>query len=229
MLDKLDVKQDSKPESLSASSTSEGMAAMSDALGDLDSSKVIYGMRHGQTSLDVAKRCDGWVDLDLSDEGEQGVVATLSDYLQAIPFTQIISPDFIRTTTTAHIVKSGLPSDPEVVIDNDMKTSDRKTFVKYLISHPEIHSPDGESYNEFTERFDAFIHEQMGRIKSGKLKGPILDMFSGSCLRRLGELINGDRDSLDVKESGLIMLYPDGKKWSAVLIASPDEEGNEIS
>src|SRR6266566_3914960 len=74
MLDKLDVKQDSKPESLSASSTSEGMAAMSDALGDLDSSKVIYGMRHGQTSLDVAKRCDGWVDLDLSDEGEQGVL-----------------------------------------------------------------------------------------------------------------------------------------------------------
>jgi broad specificity phosphatase PhoE len=225
MLDNLTVKQLSKP----------------DFFGGASPSKLIYGMRHGQTSLDVAKRCDGWVDLDLSDEGEQGVVATLSDYLQAIPFTQIVTPDFIRTQTTAHIVQSGLPSDPKIILNNDMKTwnigtisgdkktSDRKSFVKHLISHPEIHSPDGESYNEFIERFDDFIHKQMAAIESGKLKGPILDMFSGSCLRRLGELINDDRDSLDVKEAGLIMLYPDGDTWSAVLIANPDEEGNEIS
>lgn len=245
MFNTLHVKQVSKPDLLSENSTHEGVSELREvAMLDksmLDESKAIYAMRHGQTPLDVAKRCDSWVDTELSDEGVQGVVTTLSSYLQAIPFTEIFTSDFKRTTETADLVKSGVPSDPKITIVNDIKTwnlgtiggdkktPDRKKFVKHLLENPKVHAPDGESYDEFTDRFDPFMLKQMKNIETRKLKGPVLDILSGSAFRRLGELINHDRNSLDVKEAGLVMLHMSKGKWVGTVISSFDEDDEEIS
>lgn len=245
MLDTLRVKQALKPEILSDSSTMEGMSELRKVSmldkSMIDTSKVIYCMRHGETPLDVAQRCDSWVDAHLSDEGVQGVVATLSNYLQTLSITEIFSCDFKRTSGTADLVKSGLPTDPKVTINNDMKTwnlgtiggdkktPDRKKTVKHLMQNPEMHAPDGESYAEFTKRFDVFVKKQMKGIESGKIKGPVLDIFSGSCFRRLGDLVKGDRNALDVKEAGLVMLYFVNGRWDGMVISSLDEDDEEIS
>lgn len=245
MFNTLHVRQASQPDFLSDNSTHEGMSEIRPvAMVDksmIDESKVIYAMRHGETPLDVADRCDSWVDAHLSDEGVQGVVATLSNYLQAIPFTEIFTSDFKRTTGTADLVKSGVPSDPKITIANDIKTwnlgtvggdkktPDRKKFVKHLLENPQIHAPDGESYDEFTGRFDPFMQQQMADIESGELVGPVLDILSGSSFRRLGELINEDRNSLDVKEAGLVMLHMSKGKWVGTVISSFDEDDEEIS
>jgi broad specificity phosphatase PhoE len=245
MFNTLHVKQAAKPDLLSENSTKEGMSEFRDIpmidKSMIDDSRVIYAMRHGRTALDVTHRCDSWVDLDLSPEGEQGVVVTLSEYLQAIPIKTIVTSDFVRAQTTARIVKSGMPTDPEVVINNDLKTwnlgtvggskktPERKKFVKHLIEHPEVHAPDGDSYNEFTGKFDPVMQQQMDDLDSGEIEGPILDILSGSNFRRLGELIKGNRNALDVKEAGLVMLYPVKGKWDGVVIASLDEDDSEIS
>ncbi len=203
--------------------------------------KVIYGLRHARTALDATHRSDGWIDLPLSDEGRQELVAVLSDELKGLPITKIYTPDLRRTMETAHIVKSGLPSDPDVIPATEMKTwnlgalaGDRKKpnkpVVKYLINHSASIPLGGESYGQFTERFDGFMQKQMADVESGKVKGPILDIFSGSNCRRLSDKLLGDRDILNVDESGLFMLFPSGDgKWSGMVISGGAKSNDEAS
>lgn len=192
--------------------------------------QVIYGLRHARTALDVTHRSDGWIDLPLSDEGRQNLVAVLSNQLKAIPITMIFAPDLRRTQETAHIVRSGMPSNPAIVTQNEIKTwnlgalagdqkKPNKPVVKYLVNHPNVIPLGGESYGDFKSRFDGFMKQQMRDVESGKIQGPILDVFSGSNCRRLSEKLLGDRDILNVDESGLFMLYPSGDgKWSGMVI-----------
>lgn len=203
--------------------------------------KVIYGLRHARTALDVMHRSDGWIDLPLSDEGRQQLVAVLDEYLKAIPITSIYAPDLRRTAETAHILKSGLPSNPDVESANEIKTwnlgalaggqkKPNKPIVKYLLNNPNITPLGGESSGAFKQRFDSYMDKQMADVESGKIKGPILDVFSGSNCRRLSERLLGDRDILNVDEAGLFMLYPAGDgKWSGIIIDGGAEENDEES
>lgn len=193
--------------------------------------QVIYGLRHARTALDVTHRSDGWIDLPLSDEGRQNLVSVLADNLKAIQITMIFAPDLRRTQETAHIIRSGMPSNPAIVTENATKTwnlgalageqkKPNKPVVKHLIKHPNIIPLGGESYGQFKNRFDSFMGKQMADVESGKITGPILDIFSGSNCRRLSEKLLGDREVLNVDESGLFMLYPSGDgKWSGIVIS----------
>lgn len=203
--------------------------------------QVIFGLRHGSTALDDTHRSDAWIDLPLSDEGRQDIVATLADHLKQLSITCIYTPDLLRCTETAHIVKSGLPSDPDIEVKDalktwntgslagDKKTPTRKAQIIRLIANPSQHAPDGESYNEFISRFDAFMDKQMAEVESGKQKGPVLDIFSGSCCRRVGERLLGDREALDLDEAGLMMLYPDEGGWNVVIVCGGADEHHESS
>lgn len=207
-----------------------------------DGKQRIFGIRHGQTALDDLHRSDGWLDLPLNDEGRQSVVVTLSEFLKNVPVTKIYTPDLRRTAETAHILKSGITSNPKVVLDDGLKTwnlgslagdpkKSNKPFVRDLIDHPTKKAPDGESYAEFTRRFD----ECLSRLKqSAASSGPYLLVLSGSCCRHVGEELLNDRNALDMDESGLFVMYPEGGDWTAVPIyghrdAEEVEKNPEVS
>lgn len=187
----------------------------------------IFCMRHGQTALDDLHRSDGWLDLPLDDEGRKNVVVTLAENLKKIPITRIYTASLKRTKETAEILKSGLPSDPNIEVCDALKTwnlgsmagdpkKPNKKVVKELLSSPTKEAPDGESYNDFTERFDPFM-ERLQR--KSKKDGPFLVILSGSNCRRLGEKLLGDRENLDIDESGLFVLQPNSSgKWTAKVI-----------
>lgn len=189
--------------------------------------KKIYCMRHGQTALDDLHRSDGWLDLPLNDEGRQNVVIAISKFLKKIPITCIYTSPLRRTEETAQIIKSGVVSDPKIEIVSDIKTwnlgslagdpkKPNKSVVKDLIRHPSKEAPDGESYEHFMKRFDAFIEKQEKEVGE---KGPFLDILSGSCCRRISEMVFRDRADLDIDEAGLFVLYPDEDgKWTAKVL-----------
>lgn len=203
--------------------------------------QIIYGLRHARTALDVTHRSDGQIDLPLSDEGRRELVAVLVEKLQGVPITAIYAAPLRRTQETAHIVKSGLPSDPPIITLPDLETwkmgqvagrekESNKPVVKYLIKHPSVVPLGGESYDQFTGRFDPAMRRQMADVAAGKIKGPILDVFSGSNCRRLSQKLFGDREILNVDEAGLFMLHPSGDgKWSGMVIEGHSGTNGEAS
>lgn len=212
-------------------------------LNETDTPKnAIFGMRHGQTALDISHRCDSWLDLPLSDEGREDVVTTLSDHLKDFGIKQIFVSSLQRIWESGHIISTGLPTAPNVTIDErsrtwnlgtiggDKKDKERKAIVKDLLDHPDKEAPGGgENYDGFTGRFDEFLDEQMNNIVSGKLKGPVLDILSGSNCRRIGERFMGGRDDADLDEGGLLMMYPDEDDkniWKVVIISGSSNGQN---
>lgn len=194
---------------------------------DKNTKQRLFCLRHGQTALDDLHRSDGWIDLPLSDEGRKNVVVSLAEHLKALPITTIYSSPLKRVEETAHIVESGMPSKPKVKILPQLKTwglgslagdakKPNKAVVVELIKHPTRKAPDGESYEEFTDRLDACIKKLE---KESKHSGPFLVVLSGSCCRRISELLFKDRTVLDIDEAGLFVMHP-GKngEWTADLI-----------
>lgn len=192
---------------------------------DSDHAKAqIYCMRHGQTALDDLHRSDGWLDLPLNDDGRKNVVINFDEYLKDVPIKKIFSSPLRRTEETAHIIESGMPDHPEVETVPELKTwnlgslaggkkKPNKKIVKDLLANPHKSAPDGESYDEFKDRFDSKIKELE---KEAEKEGPFLIIFSGSNCRRLSEMLFDDRNVLDIDEAGIFVLYKrsDGS-WTA--------------
>lgn len=195
----------------------------------------IFCMRHGQTALDKLHRSDGWLDLPLSDKGRENVVLTLVKYLKKVPITRIYTPALKRAHETAEILKSGITSDPKIITEDTSKTwnlgslagdpkAPNKKVVKNFLDNPSKKAPDGESYDEFTGRFDPWLENLE---KEAKENGPFLVILSGSNCRRAGEKLLGDREDLDIDESGLFVIKLDNDgKWTAEVVKgkrTPDE------
>lgn len=193
----------------------------------------LYVMRHGATALDKLHRSDGWLDLPLSDEGNQEIVETL-DYLKYMPITTIFAAPLRRTQETAHILQSGIATHPKIQAAPEAMTWDlgtmsgdpkqpNKSAVRYLLAHPDKSPPNGESYDGFTGRFDPWFEQQK---KDAKTNGPILLILSGSNIRRISELVMNDRGALDLDEAGLFVMMPepDSNQWTAEIICGHRDE-----
>jgi broad specificity phosphatase PhoE len=196
-----------------------------DAEHEKDKEKI-YCMRHGETALDALHRSDGLLDLPLNDEGRQSVVLALK-FLKHVPITKIYTSPLKRTCETAEILKSGIVSDPKIEKTKDIitwnlgslagdKKGPNKPIVRDLVKHPSRKAPDGESYEEFMNRFDPVIEKQE---KDASKNGPFLNILSGSCCRRISEMMFRDRSELDIDEAGVFVLYPDEDgKWTAKVL-----------
>ena len=102
-----------------------------------------------------------------------------------------------------------------------------KDKVRDLLQHPDSAPVDGESYNDFTERFDPWFEKQKA---DSKTEGPLLLILSGSNIRRISEQIMHDRAALNVGEAGLFVLYPEpGGQWTAQVITGDSDDQDEDS
>ena|SRR6185437_3977376 len=198
---------------------------------------LVWCMRHGDTILDVSGRADGMLDLPLAEKGQSEVVRVLDSFLKPIPIACIYHSDLIRTRQTAHIIASGMPSDPDVematqarpwnlgALSGSQKKSNRP-IVKSLLADTSKAAPGGESYDSFCARFDPWLQKMQKDSRDGQL----LLILSGSNCRRISELFFKDREILNVSEAGLFLMFPanDGQ-WSAMVIdghKTDDEDNN---
>lgn len=186
---------------------------------------TVYIMRHGRTSMDMgANRSDGWLDMPLTDEGRMKLIPA-QQLLKMIPLVKIYAPNLRRTEETAQIIKSGVMSDPDVVVEPKARTwnlgalagvkkEDGRPVVKRLKENPDSPAPKGESFNEFKGRFLPWFNKVAKQ--AAKDEAPILVVLSGSNLRVLGtELLGGDESTVDLDEGGLAALHGAGGIWHA--------------
>jgi len=197
----------------------------------------IYLMRHGHTVLDVDKRSDGFLDFPLSDKGRLGVIDA-QQYLKTVPLDCIYCADLKRTTETAHIVKSGTMSDPDLDKNDDARTWNLGVFagtakkvskpkVEELMANPSSRPMGGESYAEFCARFVPWFKKMAAEVlKSGK---PVLYVGSGSNMRLIAQYLTGDMDNLDLDEGGLAVLHYVGGQWHIEIIIGEDDNGDQVS
>lgn len=188
--------------------------------------KLIWCLRHGNTVMDISSRSDGMIDLPLSEVGQQNVVRVLDEFLKPIPIACIYHSDLIRTKQTAHIIASGLPSNPDVEVATQARPWDlgslsgsqkksNRPIVQSLLENTDQSAPGGESYDAFTKRFDPWVK----KMQKDSEQGQLLLILSGSNCRRISELLFKDREILNVDETGLFLMFPanDGT-WSAMVI-----------
>lgn len=196
------------------------------------SATAIYVIRHGRTALDDTHRADGWLDLPLSDEGRQQIVQVLADYLRDVPITCIYCAPLKRTEETAHILQA-IPSHPEIEVAPEAMTwhlgdvagspkKANKAIVKYLLMHRGKKAPNGESYDDFTDRFDPWVDKMK---EDAEKEGPILLVLSGSNCRRISECLFDNREMLDMDEAGLFVMKPTATGWTAqVIVGHRDDD-----
>jgi broad specificity phosphatase PhoE len=122
---------------------------------------VIYLIRHGETSFNVQKRHQGWVDSELTALGkEQALRAGLTPRRLTNGRNTVIFPSPLgRAVRTAGIIHETLQSTGPAVIDNDLKeigmgSWEGKTEMEINAGAPRLslHSPDGESMHALAAR-----------------------------------------------------------------------------
>jgi broad specificity phosphatase PhoE len=200
-----------------------------------DLSRVIYVLRHGRTALDPMHRSDGWLDFPLSDDGRQRLI-TAQQYLSHIPIKAIWAPTLKRTKETAEILQSGILTNPPIHLDDDARTwnlgaiagtakKPNKPLVEHYIDNPDETPMGGESRTEFRKRFLPWLKKRQADAKDKK--GPLLLIESGSNLREISFDLYGDKNILDLDESGLMMMMPIGDTWAAKVLFGHKDENNE--
>jgi broad specificity phosphatase PhoE len=174
-------------------------------------------MRHGRTVLDDEKRSDGWLDYPLSDEGRVGLIDA-QQYLKHAPIKKVFCSDLRRTHETAHIVSSGILSEPEIATDNNFKTwklgalmgtqkAPNRPIVQYYIDNPHEVPDGGESMAAFYQRFlPAVVHLCARAEKDGRT---YLIVTSGSNIRAISNMLCGNTDDYDLDEAGLLRMSTD--------------------
>jgi broad specificity phosphatase PhoE len=194
----------------------------------------IYIMRHGRTALDVQHRSDGWLDLPLSDNGQLELIES-QQLLKTVPITKIYTPDLKRTTETADLLKSGILSDPKIVVDDDAKTwnlgvlagtpkKESRPKVRALMSNQSAKPPGGESYKDFLARFVPWFDKRAAEV--AKTGAPILIVCSGSNLRCLGGRLLGDEEAVDLDEGGLACLRQSSYGWTGEVLLGGEDDGD---
>jgi|SRR5579859_2540581 len=209
--------------------------AMDKALGS--NQEPIYVLRHGRTALDALHRSDGWLDFPLTDEGRRGLIPA-QQYLKDIPkpLVCIYASSLKRVMETAEIIQSGMGIDPpEIEVDDRIRTWNMgrkllgsqkypaKPIVQYYMRHPDETPEGGESLNAFNTRFQTWFDDMVKE----KRAGPVLVVLSGSAIRELSQYIEGDRESLDLDEGGLMEIQPTGDGCTAHVILGGKSESDE--
>ena len=185
----------------------------------IDSKKRLYVIRHGTTSLDPMKRSDGFIDLPLSEAGQQGTVEVINK-LKRADIACIYSGTLKRHKETAHILKSGFPTCKEITHDERANTwnlglnagnpkKPNKPIVEHLMANPTLVPEGGDSYRKFGDRLWSFMKERFAEARRGE--GPQAIVLSGSGCRYISDRLLGNKEILDIDEDGCFVLYPTGK------------------
>lgn len=197
---------------------------------------VLFVMRHGRTVLDDESRSDGWLDYPLSDKGRIGLI-TAQQFLKNAPIKTIYDNSLRRVHETAHIIGSGILTQPKIETLDETRTwnlgemigtkkKPNKPIVRYYMEHADAVPHGGESMDQFRERFLPVVFTKVKQLEKGG--GPALLVTSGSNIRELSYAVTGSRDTYDLDESGLMMLFMHGDSVRGKVIFGHKDGDDEM-
>jgi alpha-ribazole phosphatase len=150
----------------------------------------LYLVRHGITKANMEKRYVGQTDVSLAADSRPQL-EELKNALQAVSFNRVISSDLRRCTETLHVICPGTQYEVETALREmhfgrwEMKTyEDLKHNQRYRkwVEDPETVFPEeGEKYQEFSKRVEAWLREFLRNSSSGNY----LIVTHGGVIRQL--------------------------------------------
>lgn len=164
---------------------------------------LVILMRHGRTAENDASKpmVRGWLDNTLSPEGRIDVQMTANKLAAHNP-QWITSSDFMRDTETAKIVANRL-NIANVETDWDARTWDTGEFsgrpdaevgpaIKAIYQSPWENAPGGsESYNDFLERWQAFLDMKINYVSQVDAVRPGIIVTHGRNIASADSYYNG--------------------------------------
>lgn len=135
---------------------------------------TIFLVRHGEINDNVKDRLPGWRDEAMNEKGlgeAQDVAAQLKNY----PLAHMYVGPLKRTRQVAAAIQgaTGVPASITYSMSPwnygdiaGMKNDKRaQTWLQHFQSHPDVKTPNGESYNEFLNRFTEGLHQMREHVK----------------------------------------------------------------
>lgn len=194
---------------------------------------LIYGARHGQTSLNAENKFRGPVNVPLDATGQQDAVK-LARFFAFKPIAAIFSSDKDRALETAHTIaqrKPGLQVNPTSalqawnigIFSGQSKDKYESVLKSEYSDHPDRQVPGGESLNEFRARVHPVFHQALQMAMH--TKKPVLLVSHASVIHEMGAMFNGDHESAVVKPGGVTGVTTDGQSLQAVTLYRPEGKG----
>ncbi len=180
---------------------------------------VIYVLRHGRTSFNVANKFRGEADIPLIPEGKEDAEEAANFLKQeAAEPAFIISSDKIRAEQTADILKKYFPVESSSTeslrawnlgdFSGQPKSKENLKELSKYINNPDLPVPGGESLNEFRDRILPVLaecFEHATRVGLG------IVVAHSSVIHEIGTQIHQDHKSLVVEPGGIVVVgFEDG-------------------
>ena len=182
----------------------------------------VYLIRHGETEYNLAHRCQGWCDVDLTETGVSQAKA-LKERIGNFKFDRIISSDLYRTRHTASII---FGDDPKIEFDSRVREVNNTVitgqYVDDLLEHYGEHYDyarhhfdysyfGGESETQFCGRTGDFLRS----LESDKTSERIAVVTHGGAICAMCSVVEKRPNiSLSIKNCSVTVLDFDGEKWS---------------
>lgn len=184
---------------------------------------ICLAVRHGRTDLNDPKhpKLRAWENPSLNRIGQfdaEMAARKLNSYKPVI----VYSSDLARDTETAHIIAEELGNIPTEV-DYDLRTAnmgqwsgmdddeEMKKAVLQWYKMPWIAAPGGESYNDFSERFQRALQPKLDLARSSDKWRPIIIVAHGRNLANLDEQYNQKLswDAVMPHPGGIVEIWKD--------------------
>lgn len=196
-------------------------------------SVVLHVARHGETALNAQNRFRGTADVPLNPAGQKAA-ETLGRHYAKQPILAIAHTGRKRTEQTADTIAAAHaePAPHTGPIEalrawdfgdfsGKEKTPENLAELKQYVEQPEKPVPGGESLNQFRERVRPALREA---IQAGQRTGkPPLLVVHASVIHELGQMLNGDDQSVLVHPGGTVEVRRDNAGHLAAVATSKKE------
>lgn len=213
--------------------------------------KCVYVVRHGNTALNGetgngVDKIRGWADIPLAKEGEDQAEC-VGDWLKDKGIEYIYSSDLSRAYKTAQIIKGEVGEVPlkkmmqfrpwDLGIYTGKETKKFIDEMKDYITHPKKMVPDGESFNDFLDRYLGGLRKIFEDIKAGRFNHVVVVSHYRNLKAAQGWAeagMDGDFKTevmfQDDAPPGSILAFENNgndKKWEFSIIPYDEIEGEE--
>lgn len=200
------------------------------------SQPMVILARHGQTALNSgalgsAERLRGWKDVPLNAAGKSEA-KQLGQELSSYPISNVLSSDLSRASTTAKAVAK--PHNIQPILTQNLRpwnlgdftgqpVKDVKDKMQDYVNNPEQPIPNGESFNQFKNRFLTTLQMVLDHVKTNNSAVALVSHTRNQQLTKAWLAAGGSRD-FDISNQTMNDYSNQGHTGNYQLIL-PDKTG----
>ena len=177
-------------------------------------------LRHGETDLNAHDAFRGWINVPLTDKGRQQA-QDAGQFLKQFPISLVVHSPLERTAETSRIVAPHMPveTDHRLMPWNlgILAGKPKKPYLPlrdFYLDHPDRPIPQGESVDQFEQRFGDILQKGLRYGRAGKLALFVAHTSNVAAATGLLSGVRGRLEDMDsVEPGGIAGVFPNGNKF----------------